>query len=294
MQRMRTVFINNSNEWRTGWRIVAMFVLLAAAMTLINVGWRAAGLPGQRTSTPWQFLGFGALISGTILAVIVFLLRYFEKRGTDAIWLPFDKSALRFTAIGTALGAIPICLILGLAMLVGYGTIAPGTLTVAGLATALLPTLLAAFLFAGWEELVLRGYLLRQLSLGFNPLAAVIITGVVFGLLHSGNPGANWQGLLYTAIGGMLMALLVFRYGSLWLMVGYHFGWNATASGIFGLELSGLDEKVSVFASTLSGSDWLTGGDYGFEASLPAVVIELLVLSLVLFTSRNLGLRSVP
>jgi membrane protease YdiL (CAAX protease family) len=34
--------------------------------------------------------------------------------------------------------------------------------------------------------------LLRQLSLGFNPLAAVIITGIVFGLLHSGNPGANW------------------------------------------------------------------------------------------------------
>jgi len=271
-----------------------MFVLLATAMTLINVGWRAAGLPGQRTSTAWQFLGFAVLIAGTTLAVIVFLLRYFEKRWTDAIWLPLDRSAWRLTAIGTALGAIPICLILGLAVAGGYGTIAMGTLTVAGLATALLPTLIAAFLFAGWEELVLRGYLLRQLSLGFNPLAAVIITGVVFGLLHSGNPGANWQGLLYTAIGGTLMALLVFRYGSLWLMIGYHFGWNATASGIFGLELSGLDEQVSVFASTLSGPDWLTGGDYGFEASLLAVVIELLVLSVVLFTGRKSGLHSVP
>lgn len=291
---MRTVFINDSNEWRTGWRIVAMFVLLAAAITLINVGWRAAGLPGQRTSTLWQFLGFAVLIAGATLAVIVFLLRYFEKRGIDAIWLPLDRLAWRVTAIGTALGAIPICLILVLAVAAGYGTIAMGTLTGAGLATALFPTLIAAFLFAGWEELVLRGYLLRQLSLGFNPLAAVIITGVVFGLLHSGNPGANWQGLLYTAIGGVLMALLVFRYGSLWLIIGYHFGWNATASGMFGLELSGLDEQVSVFTSTLSGPDWLTGGDYGFEASLPAVVIELLVLSAVLFTSRKSGLLSVP
>ncbi len=294
MQRMRTVFINDGNEWRTGWRIVAMFVLMAVVITLINVGWRAAGLPGQRTSTAWQFLGIAVLIAGATLAVIVFLLRYFEKRGTDAIWLPFDRSAWRLTAIGTALGAIPICLIMGLAILAGYGMVAPGTLTVSGLLTALLPTLIAAFLFAGWEELVLRGYLLRQLSLGLNPLAAIIITGVVFGLLHSGNPGANWQGLLYTAIGGTLMALLVFRYGSLWLMIGYHFGWNATASGIFGLEVSGRDEQVSVFASTLSGSDWLTGGDYGFEASLPAVVIELLVLSVVLFASRKSGLRSVP
>jgi len=294
MKRMRALFFGDNNEWRTGWRIAAMFVLVAVAVMLINVGWRTMGLPGQRTSTAWQFLAFTILIAGATLAIIVLLLRYFEKRGSDAIWLPFDMSAWKLTAIGTALGAVPICLMLGLAVAAGYGTVTPGNFNAAGLLAVLLPTLIAGFLFAGWEELVLRGYLLRQLSLGFNPLAAVIITGVVFGLLHSGNPGANWQGLLYTAIGGVLMALLVFRYGSLWLIIGYHFGWNVTASGMFGLELSGLDEQVSVFTSTLSGPDWLTGGDYGFEASLPAVVIELLVLSAVLFTSRKSGLLSVP
>ena len=119
-------------------------------------------------------------------------------------------------------------------------------------------------------------------------MARVIITGILFGLMHSGNPGANWQGLLYTAIGGALMGLWMIRSGSLWLLIGYHFGWNATASGLFGLELSGFEEGQSVFVSSLSGSPWLTGGDYGFEASLPAVIFEVLVLSVVLrFTGAN-------
>jgi hypothetical protein len=78
------------------------------------------------------------------------------------------------------------------------------------------------------------------------------------------------------------MGLLVIRSGSLWLLIGYHFGWNATASGLFGLELSGFEEGASVFISSLTGPEWLTGGDYGFEASLPAVVFEVLVLSVAL------------
>jgi hypothetical protein len=45
---------------------------------------------------------------------------------------------------------------------------------------------------------------------------------------------------------------------------------------------------VCVFVSSLSGSQWLTGGEYGFEASLPAVIFEVLVLSIVLrFTGAN-------
>ena len=296
--QIRKIFRNKANEWRTGWRIVAMMALTVGVVALLNIAWKAAGLPGRKDSTAWQFLAFAALITGATLAVIALLLRLFEKRGPDAIWLPFDRTAWKFAIQGTLLGAIPICLLLGTAVVAGYGEVVPGTLDAASIGSILLPTLLAGFLLAGWEELLLRGYLLRQLSLGINPVAAAVMTGILFGLMHSGNPGANWQGLLYTAIGGTLMGLLVLRSGSLWLLIGYHFGWNASSSGLFGLELSGLDIGSGIFASTLSGPDWLTGGSYGFEASLPAVVCEVLVLSIafrfVWTTSRNSGLRSVP
>ena len=280
--RIRSIFLDAEGSWRTGWRIIAMFVLLAVVIIGFNVAWKSLGLPGRQESGPWGFLLFASLVTVAALGVIALLLRYFENRGLDAIGMPFVANAWQQTAVGTLIGAVPVSLLVGLALLAGYGTISLSSFAPASLAAALLPMLLAGFFLAAWEEFVLRGYLLRQLSIGLNPMAGVVITGVLFGMMHSGNPGANWQGLLYTAIGGILMGLLMVRSGSLWLLIGYHFGWNATASALFGLELSGFEEGQSVFVSSLSGPQWLTGGDYGFEASLPAVMFEVLVLSVVL------------
>jgi membrane protease YdiL (CAAX protease family) len=266
-----------------------MLALLTFVIVGLNVGWRALGLPGQKRTGPWLFLLFSSLVSGAALGVIVLLLRYFENRGLAAIRMPFAARAWKETAAGTLLGALPVCLLLGLAVVGGYGAVSPGGMNLRSLMLMLLPMLLAGFLLAAWEEFVLRGYLLRQLSLGLNPTAAVVMTGVLFGLMHSGNPGANWQGLLYTAVGGILMGWLVIRSGSLWLLIGYHFGWNATASGLFGLELSGFEDASSLLNTTLSGADWLTGGSYGFEASLPAVIFEVLVLSAAIRLAKKRG-----
>lgn len=287
--KIRPIFQNANNEWRSGWRIVAMIALLAIVGVAVNVGWKALGLPGQKTGGPWMFLLFASLIAALSFASMLLLLRVFEKRGPDAIRMPFTSSAWGETAAGTLLGAVPICLLTGLALTAGYGTVGPGNLGLADVLPTLLPMMGAGVLLAAWEEFTLRGYLLRQLSIGINPTAAVVITGVLFGLMHSGNPGANWQGLLYTAIGGILMALLVIRSGSLWLVIGYHFGWNAAAYSLFGLELSGMEGDKSIFASTITGADWLTGGSYGFEASLPAVVFEVLVLSIALRLIKQKG-----
>ncbi len=270
---------------------MVFIALLAVVLFAINAGWRAAGLPGMKEGGPWPFLVFAAVTAGATLGIILLLLRRFEMQGPAAIGLPFEGTAWAETAMGTLLGALPICLLVGLSLVSGYGNIGVGDVTPMSAVNALLPMALTLFLLAGWEELGLRGYLLRQLSIGLNPVAAVIITGALFGLMHSGNPGANWEGLAYTAIGGVLMGWLLVRSGSLWLLIGYHFGWNATAYQLFGLELSGKEGEAAMAVVTLTGSDWLTGGSYGFEASLPAVVFEVLVL--LVFTSRRYGLRSV-
>jgi hypothetical protein len=165
----------------------------------------------------------------------------------------------------------------------GYGSFAPGSASLSTVGTAMLPALGGVFLFSALEELVIRGYLFRQLALLRNPLFAAVTTGILFGLMHSGNPGANWQGLVFTALGGFLMGLLLIRSGSLWLLIGYHFGWNACSGNLFGLTVSGMDLQTTVWTTELMGSDWLTGGSYGFESSLPAVFCELTVLSAVLW-----------
>lgn len=283
---MQAAFYNKYGQLRSGWRIVIFAVLIAALVAIVNIGWRALGVPMGSSAgklEPWLFLAFVSLIAAGGLGMIVLMLRCFERRGLAAIALRFERPAVQQLASGTLLGALPISLLMALALAFGYGEISTQSIDGRMLLSQMLPALVTGIIVAAWEELVLRGYLLRQFSLGSNAATAAVVTGVIFGLLHSGNPGANWQGLLFTIIGGIMMAWLLFRSGSLWLLIGYHFGWNTMASAVFGLTLSGLADQASLFKSTLTGSRWLTGGDYGFEASLPAVVFEFLVLSTMIF-----------
>ncbi len=257
---MKAAFYNEHRQLRSGWRILIFVLLIAAMVALVNLGWRALGVPMGSSAghlEPWLFLAFVSLIAAGGLGMIVLMLRRFEQRGLAAIALRLERPAPTQLASGILLGALPICLLMALALTFGYGEISAQSIDARMLLNQMLPALVTGFIVAAWEELVLRGYLLRQFSLGSNPAAATIITGVIFGLLHSGNPGANWQGLLFTVIGGILMAWLLFRSGSLWLLIGYHFGWNAMASTVFGLTLSGLADEASLFKSTLSGSRWL-------------------------------------
>ncbi len=283
---MMAIFKNNDGRLRSGWRIAACGVLLALVIIGINVGWRALGLPGRTVNgvpQPWAFFAFTTLISACAFVVVLVLLRYFEQKGPAAIAMPFERKSVSMTFAGMLLGALPIALLVGVAVVAGYGDVAVRSFDPLQMLIALLPLLGAGFVLAAWEEFVMRGYVFRQLSLGINPTAAVIITGLIFGLLHSANPGASWQGILYTAIGGMLMGWLLLQSGSLWLLIGYHFGWNATASSVFGLDVSGFGGESSILQSTLTGAEILTGGSYGFEASLPAVIAEFLVLLLAIY-----------
>lgn len=287
---MKTIFKDKENRLRSGWRIAVFVILVVAVVAVINVGWRALGLPGKTVDgipQPWTFFSFAALISACVFGVVLLMLRYFEGLGPAAIGMPFERKALRQTFLGALLGALPIGVIVGLAVGFGYGDVAFGRSDPLQLMLMLIPVLGAGYVLAAWEEFVLRGYVFRQLSLGISPVAAVAITGLVFGILHSANPDASWQGVLYTVIGGMMMGWLLLRSGSLWLLIGYHFGWNATSSAVFGLDVSGFGADASIFNSSLTGPEILTGGAYGFEASLPAVLAEVVILSLAVgFISR--------
>lgn len=110
------------------------------------------------------------------------------------------------------------------------------------------------------EELLFRGYLLQLIAQRAGHPSAAVITGAFFGLLHSANSAANLPGLLFTAIGGVLLGGLVMRNGSVWMASGYHAGWNATASLVLGLSVSGTTTSGSWIMTTLGGPRWISGG----------------------------------
>ncbi|NRQ30883.1 CPBP family intramembrane metalloprotease [Nonomuraea sp. NN258] len=127
------------------------------------------------------------------------------------------------------------------------------------------------------EELLFRGVLFRIMEERIGTVSALVVSTLLFGALHLVNPNATLWGALSIALtGGFLMTAAYVATRSLWLPIGLHFAWNFTQTGIFGVTISGSamppDGLLNV---TLSGPSALTGGAFGPEASLLALLICL-------------------
>src|SRR5205823_9073385 len=146
--------------------------------------------------------------------------------------------------------------------------------------TLVFVTILLALGAAG-EELFFRGYGFQMLLASAGPYATIVPVGVVFGLLHGGNPHASWFGIgmVNTAGFGVLFGYAYLRSRDLWLPLGLHFGWNFTLP-LFGVNLSGLRMKVTGYDMSWTAGDLWSGGDYGPEAS---VLTTLVLVALFVF-----------
>jgi hypothetical protein len=63
---------------------------------------------------------------------------------------------------------------------------------------------------------------------------------------------------------------------SLWFAMGLHTAWNFLQGSIFGVAVSGNGAPTdSLLQPLIQGNQWLTGGAFGIEASVIAVVLGL-------------------
>ena len=103
----------------------------------------------------------------------------------------------------------------------------------------------------------------------------------MFGVVHLANPGASLWGLINTILIGVLLSIAYLRTRALWLPWGIHFGWNFALGLLFGLPVSGLRIFNVMVRTTVSGPPWVTGGNYGVEASATTVVVILIGVVMV-------------
>ncbi|MFF1922424.1 CPBP family intramembrane glutamic endopeptidase [Streptomyces sp. NPDC058221] len=140
------------------------------------------------------------------------------------------------------------------------------------------------------EEVVFRGVLFRLIEERAGTWLSLVLTGALFGLMHLLNPNASLWGAVAIAIeaGGMLAAAYA-ATRKLWLPMGLHFGWNFAASGIFSTEVSGNDTQKGILDSATSGSKWITGGDFGPEASVYSVLFGVLLTAAFMWLAHRRG-----
>ena len=178
---------------------------------------------------------------------------------------------LKQTGLGILLGFGFISLIMIVLSVLGYYRI-DGQNTDQAIFLIFLMSLQAGVI----EEIMLRGYFFRIVEEGIGTWWSVVISALLFGFLHIWNPNASIISSLSIALtAGVVLALLYAITRKLWIVIGMHFAWNFTLGGIYGAPVSGSDAK-GIFNGILEGPEWLTGGDFGPEAS----VITMFVFSL--------------
>jgi CAAX protease family protein len=126
------------------------------------------------------------------------------------------------------------------------------------------------------EELLYRGIIFRWFEEFAGTWAALLISSVLFGAAHFQNPNASVLAAVGVALeGGLLLGGAYMLTRRLWLPMGIHASWNITQGGVFDIPISGNDAHGLVEAQ-LEGPAVLSGGGFGLEASLIAIVISTL------------------
>lgn len=209
----------------------------------------------------------GTLLTiGLLFAAYKLVIRRLGRHRHDDLPL---RGALRDSMAGVALAAVLMSAIVGVAALAGvYRIVGPGTTSDA------VELVFQAGLFAAFvEEVLFRGILFRWVEEWAGSIVAMAVSALAFGAAHLANDNASWLAALAIALeAGLMLGAAYMLTRSLWLAIGIHFGWNVVQGLVWDVPVSGFPLRGLVDAR-LEGPDLLTGGAFGLEASVIAMVL---------------------
>jgi uncharacterized protein len=269
-------------------RLIAIVVVLGILLAPALVFSRMLHLNLAVASWIIALLALGAMIGVERLTV---------SRRPRAIG--FDpRHALRDLGAGILLGSAMFSIVVLVLALAGSYRIATVHVT-SDLAVA------ASILIPGaiFEEVLFRGVLFRLVEEWAGTWIALAVSALTFGFLHGANPGATWLSSLAIAVeAGVFLAAAFVVTRNLWLPIAAHFAWNFCEGPIYGTQISGREFVGSAIGAHLSGPIWMTGGAFGPEAGLPAIVIGSVVAIALLahahdrkdFKRPSWGSRAIP
>jgi len=225
------------------------------------------------------YLGGNTVISLVAFTISIYLARHFlNKRSFTSLGLKRDRRVMVDLLAGILITFIMMGLIFAAMAWFGWLRFDNFAWRVDPLIVVLgqLLVFFIAFVLVGWqEELLSRGYHLQTLASGMNLFWGVVLSSVIFGVLHLVNPNATWVSAAGIFFAGLFLALGYLRTGQLWLSIGLHIGWNFFEGVVFGFPVSGI-RTYPLMRIHVTGPEIWTGGAFGPEAGLiilPAMVV---------------------
>lgn len=209
-----------------------------------------------------------SLFIASVLGCAAYALytRWVERRSASELGRP---GALKELTAGLLIGAGVFSATLGVVALFGGYRI---TGTRSDLSILLIP-FCVSFAAAVIEEILFRGVIFRLLEESLGTWIALGVSAALFGLGHLASPHATVFAMAAIALeAGVMLGAAYVLTRRLWLAIGIHAAWNFTQAGVFSVPTSGIPMN-GVFIGSLSGPTWLSGGEFGAEASVVAVLL---------------------
>ncbi|MFF2432523.1 CPBP family intramembrane glutamic endopeptidase [Streptomyces mirabilis] len=252
------------------------------------LGWMLTGMVGVGLVSGLTATGPGPVpVLGAVAAVAVYwvVMRRVAGRSTPEIARQgAGREALRGGAVGLGFVLVSALLITAFG---GYSFSWAGN----GFFSVVWSAAMVQAGAAVTEELMFRGFALQALEQRWGSRAAIVITGLFFGVAHLGAPGAGvWSALAIALEAGVMLGVAFLWRRNIWFVAGLHFTWN-TAEQLLGIPVSGHTPK-GLFTVDTHGSALLSGGTFGLEASIvPVLIGVLLTVRMFVLAGRSGGLR---
>lgn len=288
----KEIFISSDEpRLRAGWRLAAQTALMLVIGACMGVPLMLYFIFRGIDSFDINNIGAeflilnGAYEFAAFTASIYLARRFLDKRSFASLGLALNAKALMDIAAGITITFLMMSLIYSVEYALGW-------IKFEGFAWQAEPTsdiikgvlaFVVIFIMTAWnEELLARGYHLQTIASGSNTAWGVVLSSVIFGILHLANPNATWVATIGIFAAGLFFAYGYTRTMRLWLPMGLHFGWNFFEGVVFGFPVSGLDVYRLTRHQVTGPAAW-SGGPFGPEAGLimvPALAIGFVLVHL--------------
>lgn len=228
------------------------------------------------------------MLAMTIPSTIVFILyaRYVERRSARSIGFTRRRIFAHY-ATGLVAGAALCAAVLGICT-------ASGAMSFTGVNDAVDPRMIAAifvgFLFQGMsEEVMLRGCFMVSMANRAPVWVAVAVSSVVFSALHLMNDSVTLLAFVNLVLYGVFAALYFLRTDNIWGVAALHSAWNFVQGNVFGVEVSGMASRHTIFefAAAEGAPEWLSGGGFGLEGGVATTAVFGIGIAVMLLLPRR-------
>jgi membrane protease YdiL (CAAX protease family) len=272
---VRKFLFDSDHRLRNGWwALIFLACVLATTQVYTPI---SRWLQALGVAMDW-------LQPGPVVMVLVatWVCTRLRRERLDSVGLRLDRRWARELAWGIALGGGTLLLAAGLIAAIGgvRFELDPAR-SVAHLAFGLYLFVSVSVL----EELLFRGFLFQRLVAGLGVWPTQLALAALFALAHWGNPGMEgitkaWA-TIDIALAAVMLGLAWLRTRSLALPIGLHLGWNWTQGHLLGFGVSGMDVPGWWHPVFQGMPAWMTGGEFGPEASVFGIVADLVMLAVV-------------